>query len=37
MICIQLPMLDVHAPIHISRKSRYWNALKTLRNTMKVV
>jgi hypothetical protein len=29
-ICIQVPMLDVHAPIHMTRKSRYWNALKTL-------
>ncbi len=33
IICIHVPMEDVHAPIHISRKSRYWNALKTLRNT----
>src|ERR1700723_3984302 len=28
-ICIQVPMLEVQAPIHIRRKSRYWNALKT--------
>src|ERR1700678_327384 len=27
-ICIQVPMLEVQAPIHIKRKSRYWNALK---------
>src|ERR1700722_3978452 len=27
-ICIQVPMLEVQAPIHIRRKSRYWNALK---------
>src|ERR1700689_2680615 len=28
-ICIQVPMLEVQAPTHIRRKSRYWNALKT--------
>ena len=28
-------MLDVQAPTHIRRKSRYWNALKTLRSTVK--
>jgi len=29
MICIQVPMAEVHAPIHMMRKSRYWKALKT--------
>src|SRR5215472_9988673 len=32
--CIHVPMLEVHAPIHINRKSRYWNALKTRRITV---
>ena len=27
-ICIQVPMADRHAPVHMRRKSRYWNALK---------
>ena len=28
-ICIQVPIADRHAPVHIRRKSRYWKALKT--------
>ena len=31
-ICIQVPMLEVQAPNHITRKSGYANALKTLLN-----
>ena len=31
--CIHVPMVDVQAPIQRSRKSRYWNALKTRRST----
>jgi hypothetical protein len=27
--CIHVPMLDVHEPNHISRKSGYWKALNT--------
>src|SRR3974390_3321391 len=29
-VCIQVPMLEVQAPIHMRRKARYWNALKVL-------
>jgi hypothetical protein len=25
-----VPMLEIHAPVHKIRKSRYWKALKTL-------
>src|ERR1700694_2852337 len=30
MICIQVPMLEIQAPVHMMLKSRYWKALKTL-------
>jgi len=30
---MNVPMVDVHAPIHMIRKSRYSNALKTRRST----
>ncbi len=31
-ICIQVPMLDVQAPIHCTRKSRYVNATSVRRS-----
>src|SRR5215469_7984340 len=33
-ICIQVPMLEVQAPTHMRRKSRYSNALKVLRTVV---